>query len=90
MLFPPSALRTNSHVALAELAKTLHLPQPKLGNGSTADLYNAEKTLLQSHRMIPLLHLRTAVALRQNVHDWRMSPDGIWSLSNVWLSGEKP
>jgi ABC-type transport system substrate-binding protein len=81
---------SDSHVALAELAKALHLPQPKLGNGSTADLYSAEKTLLQSHRMIPLLHLRTAVALRQNVHDWSMSPDGIWSLSNVWLSGEKP
>jgi peptide/nickel transport system substrate-binding protein len=81
---------SDPHAALAESAKAVRLPQPKLGNGSVGDLYSAEKTLLQSHRVIPLLHLRTAVALRQNVHDWSMSPDGTWSLSNVWLSGEKP
>jgi peptide/nickel transport system substrate-binding protein len=81
---------SDPHAALVELAKSLRLPQPKFGNGSVSDLYPAEKILLQSHRVIPLLHLRTAVALRQNVHDWNMSPSGTWSVSNVWLSGEKP
>ena len=81
---------SDPHVALAELAKALHLSQPKIGNGSVGDLYAAEKALLQSHRLIPLLHLRSAIALRPNVHDWNLLPDGTWSVSNVWLSGEKP
>jgi hypothetical protein len=81
---------SDPHVALGELAKALQLPQPRFGNGSTGDLYSAEKTLLQSHRVIPLLHLRRAVALRTNVHDWSMLPDGTWQVSNVWLSGERP
>ncbi len=78
------------HVALAELAKSLQLPRPHFGNGSVSDLYSAERTLLQSHRVIPLLHLQSAVALRTNVYDWNTVPDGTWQLSNVWLSGEKP
>jgi peptide/nickel transport system substrate-binding protein len=81
---------SDPHVALAELAKTLQLPQPHFENEPTADLYSAEKSLLQSHRVIPLLHLRSAVALRSNVRDLNLLPDGTWSVSNVWLSGEKP
>jgi peptide/nickel transport system substrate-binding protein len=78
------------HVALAELAKSLQIPQPHFGDGSVSDLYSAERALLQSHRVIPLLHLQSAVALRTNVHDWSMLPDGTWQLTNVWVSAEKP
>jgi peptide/nickel transport system substrate-binding protein len=78
------------HVALAELAKSLQLPQPRFGSGSVTDLYSAERALLQSHRVIPLLHLQSAVAMRTNVHDWSTLPDGTWEVTNVWLSGEKP
>ncbi len=76
--------------ALVELAKILQLPQPKLGSGSVSDLYSGEKTMLQSHRLIPLLHLRCAVAMRSNLHDLSIFPDGTWQLGNVWLAGEKP
>jgi peptide/nickel transport system substrate-binding protein len=78
------------HVALVELARALQLPRPKFSNSSVAELYSAEKGILQSHRVIPLLHLRSAVALRPAVHDFSMSPDAIWHLENVWLSVEKP
>jgi MarR-like DNA-binding transcriptional regulator SgrR of sgrS sRNA len=81
---------SDPQTALAELATVLQLPQPKPGNSSVSDLYSAEKTLLQSHRVIPLLHLRSAVAVRPNVHGLSISPDGTWQLGNVWLSGEKP
>jgi peptide/nickel transport system substrate-binding protein len=81
---------SDSNVALTELAKALQLQPPHFENESTADLYSAEKSLLQSHRVVPLLHLRSAVALRPNVHDLNVLPDGTWSVSNVWLSGEKP
>jgi peptide/nickel transport system substrate-binding protein len=77
------------NVALSELARTLQLPQPKFSNGP-ADLYSAEAALLQSRRVIPLLHLRSAVALRANVSDWRPSPISEWQIENVWLTAEKP
>ena len=81
---------SDAQVALAELAKALQLLAPRFENEFAAGLYSAEKLLLQSHRVIPLLHLRSAVALRPNVHDFNVLPDGTWSLNNVWLSGEKP
>ena len=80
---------SDPQAALTELEKALQLPPAKLGS-SVSDLYSAEKTLLQSHRVIPLLHLRSAVAARQNVHDLSVSPDGTWLMGSVWLSGEKP
>jgi peptide/nickel transport system substrate-binding protein len=81
---------SDPQVALTDRAKVLQLPQPKILTGSVSDLFSTEKGLLQSRRVIPLLHLRSAVALRANVHDLSMRPDGTWQLSNVWLSGEKP
>jgi len=80
----------NPHAALVELAKALQLPQPKFGRDSVSDLYFAERVLLQSHRVVPLLHLRRAIALRPNVHDWTVLPDGTWQIGDVWLSGEEP
>jgi peptide/nickel transport system substrate-binding protein len=81
---------SDPHVALTVLAEAFQLPQPRFENASAATLYSAEKSLLQSHRVVPQLHLRSAVALRPNVHDLNVLPDGTWSVSNVWLSGEKP
>jgi peptide/nickel transport system substrate-binding protein len=78
------------HVSLTELARALQLPEPKFSNSSVAALYSAEESLLQTHRIIPLLHLRSAVALRANVHDWATFPSGEWRIENVWLSPERP
>lgn len=80
---------SDPEVELLDLAKALQLPPPKLANGSVSDLYSAEKTMLQSHRVIPLLHLRSAIALRPNVHDWNVLPGGAWQVGSVWLSGDK-
>jgi peptide/nickel transport system substrate-binding protein len=77
-------------VTLHELAGMLQLPRPMHAGGSVTDLYSAETTLLQSHRIIPLLHLRRAVAVRPEVHNWHTHPDGRWTLADVWLSPEQP
>jgi hypothetical protein len=45
---------------------------------------------MQSQRVVPLLHLRTAVALGANVMGWREDPDGSWRLQDVWLETGKP
>jgi peptide/nickel transport system substrate-binding protein len=80
----------DAHVALSHLAMSFQLSAPSTQGSSTADLYTAENALLQTQRVIPLLHLRTAVALARNVHGWSEGQDGSWDLPNVWLSLEKP
>jgi peptide/nickel transport system substrate-binding protein len=83
-------------VALGELAGNLGLPQPKFDvdplqqNANASSAYAAESALLQSQRVIPLLHLRTAVALGASVVGWQEDPDGSWHLQNVWLETGKP
>ena len=49
------------------------------------DLYGAENKLLQSQRVIPLLHLRTAYGVSNTVRNWKTARDGSWRLPNVWL-----
>ncbi len=76
-------------VAMTELARSLQLAPPRYETGSIAELYSAESALLKAHRIIPLLHMRSAFALRSTVHSWALLPDGTLQLSNVWIS-EKP
>lgn len=83
----PSA---DAETALTELARTFQLPAPTFADSSVSSLYTAETAALQSHRVVPLVYLRTAVALRSNVHGLKLLPDGSWQLDNVWLSAETP
>jgi peptide/nickel transport system substrate-binding protein len=80
----------NIQTALTGIALALQLPTPSFGNASANDLYSAEKTLLQSHRVIPLVYLRSGVALQPAIRNFNMSPDGTWQMNNVWLGTEKP
>jgi peptide/nickel transport system substrate-binding protein len=77
-------------VALAEVAATIGVPQPKMGSSSVDDLYLAESTLLKSQRVIPLLHLRRAWAVSKTVRNWGKARDGAWRLPDVWLAAERP
>jgi len=78
------------HIALRELASALGFPPPKFGSGSIEELYEAENSLLQSKKVIPLLHLRSAAAVSALVKGWSEQPDGNWRLADVWLTPEKP
>jgi MarR-like DNA-binding transcriptional regulator SgrR of sgrS sRNA len=75
----------DARVALTDLAARIGLPQPKFNSESADDLYDAENALLQSQRVIPLLHLRTVAAISPRVQDWTEERDGEWRLENVWL-----
>jgi peptide/nickel transport system substrate-binding protein len=83
----PSA---DSETALDELARAFQLSAPMFANSSVSSLYSAETASLQTRRVIPIVYLRTAVALRSNVHGLKLLPDGSWQLDNVWLSAETP
>jgi peptide/nickel transport system substrate-binding protein len=80
----------DARVSLNEFAGRLGLPRPSFDADPATSLYAAESVLLQSQRVIPLLHLRTAVALSATVKGWHEDPDGGWHLENVWLELEKP
>jgi hypothetical protein len=80
----------DAEIALSELAGELGLPQPKIAPGSVDDLYATENKMLQSQRVIALLHLRTASAFSGTVRNWNTARDGSWPLTSVWLGAEKP
>jgi peptide/nickel transport system substrate-binding protein len=78
----------DARTALEELAATLGLALPRPGD-SIESLYAAESAVLQSGRVIPLLHLRSAYAARDTVINTKQDRSGNWELPNVWLA-EKP
>jgi ABC-type transport system substrate-binding protein len=80
----------DARIALASLSARLGLPQPRFNDDSSEGLYLTESALLKSQRVIPLLHLRSAVALGEGVRGWTAGRDGEWQLQNVWLGTEKP
>jgi ABC-type transport system substrate-binding protein len=80
----------DAEIALGEAAAGLGLSAPKFISSFVDDLYNEESKLLQSQRVVPLLHLRTAYAVANGVKNWRTTRDGSWRLPDVWLGAEKP
>ncbi|MBO0911863.1 MAG: hypothetical protein J2P13_08725 [Acidobacteria bacterium] len=77
-------------LALSELARELELPLPGFDSPSIGSLYSAENALLKTRRAIPLVHLRTAIALRPTVRAATVGADGGWELENTWLQAERP
>jgi ABC-type transport system substrate-binding protein len=80
----------DAQISLVDLAGRLGLPQPKFASESASDNYAVESALLQAQRVIPLLHVRSAVALGPRVRNWVENRDGSWHLPDVWLAAEKP
>jgi ABC-type transport system substrate-binding protein len=73
------------HIALSEIAAALGLPKPNYVSDSIDDLYGAEKTLLQSHRVIPLLHSPHEWALAGTARNLTATRDGKWRLPDIWV-----
>ena len=61
-----------------------------LGSVAPADspqaAYEAERALLQDHRIIPLFHLPEIYGLGARVRGWAPSRWGGWKLDSVWLA----
>ena len=71
--------------SLREAARELGLQQPLIHGSSVDDLYQAERTLLDGHAVVPLFHLPVASAAGARVRNWRPGPTGNRNLSGVWL-----
>jgi len=74
--------------SLREAARELGLQQPLVHGGSVDDLYQAERTLLDEHTVIPLFHLPVASVAGARVRNWRPGPTWNWNLSDVWLEAD--
>ena len=77
-------------LALREVAGRLALPAPvfhgtNIRDSSIEDLYQAERALLETTRVIPLFHLPVASAVAPRVHSWDPDLLGSWNLANLWL-----
>jgi peptide/nickel transport system substrate-binding protein len=74
--------------ALYQLASQLGLLAPTFAGDSDDELYAAERNLLQSGRVVPLLHLRAAYAVSASVRGLRSDEGGSWDLAGVWLASK--
>jgi peptide/nickel transport system substrate-binding protein len=74
--------------SLRDSARELGLQQPLIHGSSVDDLYQAERTLLDGHTVIPLFHLPVASATGARVLNWQPGPTGKWNLSDVGLEAD--
>lgn len=76
----------NAGIALRTAAVELGLPEPKIEGASMQQVYEAEATLLQGQRIIPLFHVPVSYGVGGAVKGWKTRLDGSWPLTDVWLS----
>lgn len=77
-------------VALTTLEAAVGVPLSTLSADSAEDFYSAERLLLESRRVIPLLHARVSFGVSGTVRNWSEGPGGGWRLPDVWLGAGKP
>jgi hypothetical protein len=76
-------------IAFEQCLGTLGIARALAGD-SVEQLYEAENSLLQSERIVPLLHLRQFTAVSDRVGPWHASGDGSWPGPDLWLEADKP
>ncbi len=79
--------------SLREAARQLGLPQPAF-SGTSEDLYQAERGLLEARAVIPLFHLPVATAVSGRVREWAPDRRAHWiaselSLADLWLAEQR-
>ncbi len=82
-------LSVDGDVALRTIAPQLGLPEPKLDNTSAQTLYQAENSLLQGQRIIPLFHVPVVYGLSPNLKGWSARRNGSWRLTDVWMNAPR-
>lgn len=65
--------------ALADIAAAVNLPVP------AGDTYSSERALLDTQRIVPLLHVPVLHRVNPRVHGWR--PTSPWPLEEIWIDG---
>ncbi|HET9182227.1 MAG TPA: ABC transporter substrate-binding protein [Candidatus Angelobacter sp.] len=77
-------------VALAAALDDMGLADPAsapLNATRLEDVFELEGKALQDFRVIPIAHVPQAMWLNSTVHNWLESPNGAWSLDQLWTEG---
>ncbi len=88
---PPADIRlvelrivsADAREALDKLAAQLQIAMPAVS--PDAGLYDLERALIDSARVVPLFHLPSAWELSPAVRNWGAPVPGLWRLADVWL-----
>jgi len=84
-------LSLDPSVALAALVPDLGLDAAAtaaaLGAGRPEELFEVERKALENVRAIPVAHVKQALWLSPNAHNWQQLPSGAWNLDQVWVEG---
>lgn len=83
-------LSPQPEVALENVANMVGATPPQLHGTSAGELYEREKEMLQSGRIIPLAHVANAWAIAPSLNGWRTDQAGAYDLSDVWLQAGAP
>jgi hypothetical protein len=76
--------------SLAALAAAFALPEPQRAD-MPETLYNAERALLDDHRVIPLVHLPDVYGVAPRVKGApAVSPLGDWRFGDLWIEALRP
>jgi ABC-type transport system substrate-binding protein len=60
-----------------------------LGATRPEDLFEIERKLLASNRIVPVAHIPQAVWLNNNAHNWQQLVTGAWQLDQLWVEGAR-
>ncbi len=69
------------------------LDAPPQAGAPLADVLRFERSLIEQHAIVPVVHLAEVYALNARVGSWNgpiVQPTGAWDLANVWLGADKP
>jgi len=75
----------DAKLALQNLASMLNAPLAPETSANPESLYQAERVLIATRRIIPLFHLPVAYELSPNVRGWTTDACGRWQLADTWL-----
>jgi MarR-like DNA-binding transcriptional regulator SgrR of sgrS sRNA len=74
--------------ALAAFSSALFGDSSPVGD-SIESIYQRERNLLSTYRVIPLLHLPQAFAASERLKNWKLSPTGVPVIGDLWLEERK-
>lgn len=74
--------------AVEQIAVAGGASAPKTGR-TVEELYASERALLDTQRVVPVVHVPRAYALGPSVRSWAASSQGNWQIENAWLEAAK-
>jgi hypothetical protein len=77
-------------IALAEASRVLALPLPTFTGPGIDAVYQAEFALLQTSRIVPVVHIPVVYFVSPAITNWKLRPDGTWDSSSLWLEQGQP